>query len=414
MADLEVTLATVHERIAKYQRPGIGEQDTKAALIVPVLRALGWDVEDLEEVKLEYRRRPNDNPVDYALFVTRTARLFVEAKALGANLNDPKWANQMLGYAMAAGVEWVALTDGNEYRIYNSHATVPVEQKLFRQVRLTDPGSRPAETLLLLSKAQLADHLIDELWKAHFIDRQILAVLERLFGPDPDRSLVRLIRSQVPALMPGEIRAGLSRLRATFDFPRVPSRAELDSLVPRSASLSQRGDRSAGGNSDRDAPAAKGASSRRVSGQSKADGVLYLMTPVRDNGDVTARDTLESLLGNGVYVFGDRSAGRARLKAGDRICFYWSGLGVVADAEITSTAERRRISFVKDPDRYPWVFSVAGVRFYFDKPVAIDAALRSRLQAFTDRAHDPNGAWAWLVQGTRLVTEHDFSVLTGR
>src|ERR1035437_3419652 len=225
MADLEVTLATVHERIAKYQRPGIGEQDTKAALIVPVLRALGWDVEDLEEVKLEYRRRPNDNPVDYALFVTRTARLFVEAKALGANLNDPKWANQMLGYAMAAGVEWVALTDGNEYRIYNSHAPVPVEQKLFRQVRLTDPGSRPAETILLLSKAQLADHLIDELWKAHFIDRQILAVLERLFGPDPDRSLVRLIRSQVPALMPGEIRAGLSRLRATFDFPRVPSRA---------------------------------------------------------------------------------------------------------------------------------------------------------------------------------------------
>ena len=32
MADLDVTLATVRERVAKYQRPGIGEQDTKAAL----------------------------------------------------------------------------------------------------------------------------------------------------------------------------------------------------------------------------------------------------------------------------------------------------------------------------------------------------------------------------------------------
>ena len=55
--DLGSLQATLRERIAKHQQAGIGEQDTKAALIVPVLRALGWDVEDLEDVKLEYRRR---------------------------------------------------------------------------------------------------------------------------------------------------------------------------------------------------------------------------------------------------------------------------------------------------------------------------------------------------------------------
>lgn len=55
MADLEVALATVRDRIARYQRQGIGEQDTKAALIVPVLRALGSDTEDLEDVKLVLR-----------------------------------------------------------------------------------------------------------------------------------------------------------------------------------------------------------------------------------------------------------------------------------------------------------------------------------------------------------------------
>jgi hypothetical protein len=58
MMELEGVLDTLRERIARYQRAGIGEQDTKAALVVPVLRALGWDVEDLEDVKLEYRRRP--------------------------------------------------------------------------------------------------------------------------------------------------------------------------------------------------------------------------------------------------------------------------------------------------------------------------------------------------------------------
>src|SRR5437868_12645731 len=92
MADLEATIVTVRDRIARYQGQGIGEQDTKAALIVPVLRALGWDTEDLEDVKLEYKRRPSDNPVDYALVLLREPRLFIEAKALGAPLDDSRWA----------------------------------------------------------------------------------------------------------------------------------------------------------------------------------------------------------------------------------------------------------------------------------------------------------------------------------
>jgi hypothetical protein len=71
-----------------------------------------------------------------------------------------------------AGVEWVALTDGNEWRVYNSHAPVPVEQKLFRVVRVDDPATNPGATLRLLAKAQTADHLIDALWKSDFVDRQ--------------------------------------------------------------------------------------------------------------------------------------------------------------------------------------------------------------------------------------------------
>jgi len=89
---LETILTQVRERIVRYRDSPIGEQDTKAALIDPVLRALGWDVEDLEEVQREYRLKSTDNPVDYALSILRTPRLFVEAKALGGNLNDRRWA----------------------------------------------------------------------------------------------------------------------------------------------------------------------------------------------------------------------------------------------------------------------------------------------------------------------------------
>ncbi len=219
--DLGGLLATLRERIGRHQRQGIGEQDTKAALIVPVLRALGWDVEDLEEVKLEYRRRSVDNPVDYALFVLRTPRLFIEAKALGSKLDDGKWASQILAYAMAAGVEWVALTDGNEWRIYNSHATVPVEQKLFRAIRVSDSDGHADQTLGLLAKAQMAARVIDDLWKSDFVDRQITDALGALFASDPDPAIVRILRAKAPALSPAEVRASLGRLRTTFDFPTV-------------------------------------------------------------------------------------------------------------------------------------------------------------------------------------------------
>lgn len=149
-------------------------------------------------------------------------RLFVEAKGLGENINDPKWANQTISYAAVAGVERVSLTDGNEWRIYNAHAPVPVERKLFRIVRLDEDVGAAAETLDLLSKTNMEENRIEVLWKSQFVDRQVHAELEALFGGDePAPELVTLLRKRLNALAPKDIRASLGRLRAKFDFPSV-------------------------------------------------------------------------------------------------------------------------------------------------------------------------------------------------
>ena len=148
MADLEIALTSVRDRIVRYRGESIGEENTKNVLIEPVLRALGWDVEELDEVRREYRRRPGDLPVDYALFLLRTPRLFVEAKALGENLADHKSVNQLLGYASVAGCEWAVLTDGNEYRIYNANAAGPEEEKLFRRITIASGDWRRARLWL--------------------------------------------------------------------------------------------------------------------------------------------------------------------------------------------------------------------------------------------------------------------------
>ncbi len=46
---------------------------------------------------------------------------------------------------------------------------------------------------------------------------------------------------------------------------------------------------------------------------------------------------------------------------------------------------------------------------FFDHPVVMDATLRAQMDAFKNR--DAAGPWAWFVQSTRRVSEHDFEIL---
>lgn len=214
-------LGVVAERIARHRGEAIGEENTKTVLIEPILRALGWDVEDLDEVRKEYRYKAGDNPVDYALFLLRTPRLYVEAKALGENLADRRWAGQIMGYAAVAGVEWVVLTDGNAYRIYNAGSSGDIDKKLFRRFEIGAGEPGVAETLTLLSKSQLQDHQIDVLWRAEKVDRQVKGALESLFTSEAPLDFVRLLRKRIPELPLAEVRASLGRARFTLDYPAL-------------------------------------------------------------------------------------------------------------------------------------------------------------------------------------------------
>jgi len=204
----------------------IGEQNTKAALIDPLLAALAWDLHEIDEVRREYRRKPQDNPVDYALFLNRTECLLIEAKSLEKDLGDRKWISQNISYATVVGVRWCVLTNGDEYRIYNSHAEVDVDEKLFRKVSISDTDPRfLIDTLTLLSKDKMRGSLLDEMWKAHFIDRRVRLAFEALLGDD-DGPLIRAICKRASGVTSAEARSSLKRAKITIDFPlpKVPER----------------------------------------------------------------------------------------------------------------------------------------------------------------------------------------------
>jgi EVE domain len=113
---------------------------------------------------------------------------------------------------------------------------------------------------------------------------------------------------------------------------------------------------------------------------------------------------------SGIYAFGERTPGRGKLKPGDWMCFYASGKGVVAHARVSSMPEKKPHQKVRHSDKYPWVFRLTQAVLYPDKPMVIDLETRTRLDAFKNR--DPNKSWAWFVQGTHAITEHDFHTLT--
>ena len=220
MTTLANPLDEVRRRIRRQGSRPINEENTKATLIEPILRALGWDVEDVEEVQREFKTHARHKPVDYGLLLMRTPRLLIEAKALRANLLDHKWVGQIMGYASVAGVEWVVLTNGDGYRIYNAHAPVVVEEKLFRSIQISDGGPEVEQTLELLAKDRLEENRIEVLWRTQFVDHQVRSAIESIFSTDVgEKLLLKHVSANTKNLSPAEIRSSIARCRVSLDFP---------------------------------------------------------------------------------------------------------------------------------------------------------------------------------------------------
>jgi hypothetical protein len=143
----------------------------------------------------------------------------------------------------------------------------------------------------------------------------------------------------------------------------------------------------------------------------QAESPTYWLTPVKDHEGETAQKCVEKLVGkHEMYAFGEGTSGRKHLKAGDQLCFYATGRGIIANAEVASRPERKPDRRVVHSEEFPFTFRLRKCKLYTDRPVVLDPALRMQLDAMKDR--DPNRPWAYFVQATHKVTEHDFNLLT--
>ena len=102
---------------------------TRAALIDPLLRELGWDTENPALVIPEYRSSAGS--ADYALISdsSQPPVLIIEAKKLGESLDD-RVALQSLNYCNLIGTPHFALTDGKTWKIYSTFEQAPLADRL--------------------------------------------------------------------------------------------------------------------------------------------------------------------------------------------------------------------------------------------------------------------------------------------
>jgi len=138
-------------------------------------------------------------------------------------------------------------------------------------------------------------------------------------------------------------------------------------------------------------------------------GTAYWLTPVKAHADKAPEKVVRDLVINRhVYAFHRQTQVRNSVKSGDWMCFYASGLGVVAHARVASEIENKVHRGV--PREYSWTFRLEEVHAYIDDPMVLDFAVRQELDAF--RGRDLTKHWAWFVLTTRKITDNDFNLLT--
>lgn len=165
------------------------EAATKNACIEPILRALGWDPSDDEEVVPEWGKSQAAGRADYALITEHGGHpiAVLEAKSLTTTISD-KDVIQTLNYAHSQQVTWAIVTNGLSWRLYDALKPAQWNERLVWSLQIDDFDA--AEKLSQIAKSELPS-LKSKLERVQ--DAALLKdVLERLFR-HPTAELVALL-----------------------------------------------------------------------------------------------------------------------------------------------------------------------------------------------------------------------------
>ena len=244
-AELERTLSDVRAKIHRARVSLVSDEKrfleyddcVRTQLVSPILNALGWETDSADEVQLDYSVGGEHQGSTLAVFVHGTPGLLIQMRGLGEDFDEEYALVNLLPRAGENGFEWVLLTDGDHYDLYNSHSGLSPEHRAFDAVQLSvDPPEDALELFELLSKQCIAENSIEAEWRCRVVDRQVGELLEGLVAPDS--TLVQVLLRESKNLSAADIRGSLARANMSLEFAHCPC-AVADSVAEADHELSR-------------------------------------------------------------------------------------------------------------------------------------------------------------------------------
>ena len=139
----------------------INERDTVKIVTSMLSYLMGYD--KFEEITSELAIRKTF--CDLAIRIDHKVKLIIEVKSVGTELKD-NFVRQAVNYGANAGVDYVVLTNGHEFRLYKVVFSKPIDHRLIYEFNLLDLNGRKQadlEKLYYLTRESIIRKSLDNL-----------------------------------------------------------------------------------------------------------------------------------------------------------------------------------------------------------------------------------------------------------
>lgn len=196
--DFKDEIHQLSERIEKIKDKLLTEEATKNALILPLLKALGYDVFNPLEVVPEFIcdiGTKKGEKIDYAIMADNEPVLLIECKHWNQELTMHD--NQLLRYFHVSNAKFALLTNGIIYRFYTDLETPnKMDSRPFLEINLLDLKNYHIEELKKFHKAYFnVNNILSSASELKYTS-QLKAVLSKEFS-EPSPEFVKLFSKQV-------------------------------------------------------------------------------------------------------------------------------------------------------------------------------------------------------------------------
>lgn len=175
MDNLKEIIETVLERLKKhrslYEK---SEESVRYQIINPILRGIGWDPENPEEVQPNITSE--EGIPDYSLLKDSKKVLFIEAKKLSVDIEQKEVIRKLASYCFGEGMKYGVLTNGSVWLLFRAfqEGTTIAERIVWKTDVENDDLTAIVRRLNTISKENIENievlikklQILDEIWQS--------------------------------------------------------------------------------------------------------------------------------------------------------------------------------------------------------------------------------------------------------